>query len=294
MGSVERVGLDGEIVVPIAYTVLHTDRALEGEVGPSETDWTYGRVRSGLLHQQTQALNRAFRGTGIRFVTGSIAYWSTLAANGWGEWAEYPGPVPIEGSVGTTSRDVMAAFGADPLRFLNVFVVRASVQNLGTWPWHGESRRTSGDLDGAVLHWRQLPFVPELRDDPWDRSLRHTYQGDTLVHLVGHYLGLEHTFAAETDDETCSPGDSIRDTPAHQDPRVIDASIVPWQLRPVGLCRDKDTCPDYPGLDPIENFMTVESDLCASEFTPGQVRRMRRMVQRFRPWLFVDQSAGMH
>ncbi|KAJ3525204.1 hypothetical protein NM208_g11739 [Fusarium decemcellulare] len=66
-----------------------------------------------------------------------------------------------------------------------------------------------------------------------------TYMGEISVHEVGHWLGLLHTFTGES---CTGDGDFIDDTPAEK-------SYI-FMACPVG----KDTCPDEPGLDPIDNF----------------------------------------
>ena len=45
-------------------------------------------------------------------------------------------------------------------------------------------------------------------------------------------------------------------------------------------------------MDPVTNFMNFETDVCASEFTPGQVERMERMVRLLRPHLIVPVAAN--
>ena len=68
--------------------------------------------------------------------------------------------------------------------------------------------------------------------------------GYTLVHEVGHWLGLLHPFAGFS---CTGPGDYIEDTPAQSEP-TRDC--------PVG----KDSCKNQPGLDGIENYMDYSSD----------------------------------
>ncbi|KAI1414394.1 metalloprotease [Hypoxylon sp. FL1857] len=80
--------------------------------------------------------------------------------------------------------------------------------------------------------------------------------GGTVVHEVGHWMNLYHTFQGGCS----SPGDSIDDTPAQ-----ASASSG----CPVG----RDSCPAA-GVDPIHNYMDYSDDACYEEFTPDQEDRM--------------------
>lgn len=90
--------------------------------------------------------------------------------------------------------------------------------------------------------------------------------GYTLVHEVGHWLGLLHTFSGFG---CTGPGDFVDDTPAQSSP-TRDC--------PVG----KDSCRNQPGLDAIQNYMDYSSDSCYTEFSAGQAVRMLNSYNVFR------------
>jgi len=93
------------------------------------------------------------------------------------------------------------------------------------------------------LHWATLP----------DASFSPFNEGDTLIHEIGHWLGLQHTFEGG-----CSAtGDRVADTPRERGPA---------RGCPIGL----DTCAS-PGLDPVTNYMDYTDDCCMFTFTSGQV-----------------------
>ncbi|KHN94040.1 Peptidase M43, pregnancy-associated plasma-A [Metarhizium album ARSEF 1941] len=88
-----------------------------------------------------------------------------------------------------------------------------------------------------------------------------------VVHEVGHWFGLMHTFA----NGCIGNGDEIDDTPAHAGPSRGCSAMPPL-----------DTCPGEPGNDPVHNPMNYIPDSCMETFTPRQFERMRSFWTKYR------------
>lgn len=85
----------------------------------------------------------------------------------------------------------------------------------------------------------------------------HSLKGRTLVHEMGHYLGLKHTWGQHVGD--CNEDDDIEDTPQQSAPYF--------------------DCPSYPqkscnSNDMSMNFMDFVADECMHFFTKGQSIKM--------------------
>lgn len=198
-----------------------------------------GRVERRDVLRQLRVLRKAFRTAKFRFRLAEIRY---VDNQRWHRKCQQNG----------VWREMTAALSVDPTKTLNIYICRPR-DFLGAayvpGPWSGQS------WDAVrVLH----STLPGGTSAPYDL-------GDTVVHEVGHYLGLDHTFHRGC----TSPGDAVDDTP--------------FEARPDYVCaRGRDTCPQ-PGTDPVENFMDYGPDTCLREFTAGQRDRMHNQVAAYRP-----------
>jgi hypothetical protein len=133
-------------------------------------------------------------------------------------------------------------------KVLNVYFVNFADGLLGYayLPWQVNVPVLDGIpvLDGVVNHYDSIPGGGYGVYD----------EGDTLVHEVGHWLGLLHTFQGG-----CSISDGVADTAPEQSPNYGGCSSP----------GSRDTCPGD-GPDPVFNFMDYSNDECMYEFTVGQ------------------------
>eukprot|EP00594_Rhizosolenia_setigera_P013029 CAMPEP_0178956452 /NCGR_PEP_ID=MMETSP0789-20121207/10259_1 /TAXON_ID=3005 /ORGANISM="Rhizosolenia setigera, Strain CCMP 1694" /LENGTH=290 /DNA_ID=CAMNT_0020638377 /DNA_START=390 /DNA_END=1259 /DNA_ORIENTATION=+ len=142
--------------------------------------------------------------------------------------------------------------GGNDCTVLNIYISNLK-GNFGWASFPTECGGSSTYLDGVVLDRDVLPGGTQT----------YYNEGDVLVHEVGHWLGLYHTFG------DCDPGDYVDDTP-------------PQLTETVGCPAYKDTCQGDGLYDPIHNYMDYSDDCCMYEFTEGQATRMRFFYDNYR------------
>jgi len=225
----------GSVVIPVYWNVINKG-----------TGVTNGDIASTTITAQLAILNEAFRNSPFRFQLAGVSrttnsLWYTAA----------PGS--------TAETQMKNALRRGNASTLNIYSYNPGGGLLGsaTYP---SAYASAPKSDGVAIHYTTVP----------GGSAAPFNEGDNLVHYVGHWMGLLHTFQGGCSDT----GDLVADTPAHQGGT---------SGCPVG----SDTC-SSPGPDPIHNYMNYTDDSCMNEFTPGQMERMDTMHASYRPGAGTD------
>ncbi|WP_138733371.1 zinc metalloprotease [Modestobacter excelsi] len=202
-----------------------------------------GDVTDQELDAQLSVLNDAYKAHDIVFHRASVE--------------RRDDPVWFRMTMGSPAeRKAKTELGKEQHRSLNLYTAGIGAGLLG---WATFPSDFAGDplLDGVVVLFSSLPGGSSA---PYDLGL-------TAVHEVGHWLGLFHTFEGG-----CTPpGDEVGDTPFEASPNFGPANPT------------RDTCPNDSGTDPTTNYMDYTDDAGMTEFTSGQVTRMKEQVTIYRP-----------
>lgn len=161
----------------------------------------------------------------------------------------------------------------DPLRYINIWVVGEICSNslgcgVAGYAYYPSSH--GSNVDGIVMEAAYLGSSPA--------------NSGVLVHEMGHYLGLFHTFeGACANDDCLLNGDRVCDTPP-------DQSTAPSPCNsPANSCNtDTDSGFAVDQNDMIINYMDYGDLNCYSAFTQGQTDRMGFFISGARASLLLS------
>ena len=235
-GRPGRVRTRGPVVIPVYFHILET---AQGE----------GSVPYEALVKQVKVLNDTFAGNGVAspFLF-KLAGWNVTVKTEWFNMTfSRDNPAQAE-------RDAKKALNKPGKSTLNIYTARVNgFLGWARWPWQLEDP-TFKDLDGVVVRYSTLPGGPAS----------YYNEGDVVVHEVGHWLGLFHTFEGGCD----APGDCVDDTSAEAYAKT-------------GCQQTIDSCQgQWP--DQYWNYMNYTDDKCKTRFTRGQMARMWAAFSRYR------------
>jgi hypothetical protein len=188
-------------------------------------------VSTDIINASVSRLNSGFSRAGFTFQVQSV---ETVVNDAWAR-------------ISKSNRDVIDEISAT----LNVGARNAANVYIGLF---------EGLCGLASLPYSEDPYEALFLDYRCIPGGSQSDSYDTIIHEMGHFMGLLHTFAPEPNG--CrGKGDYVSDTP--------------FQKVPHFQCRRYDTCPKKPGLDPVRNYMDYTEDACSHRFTRGQIALMR-------------------
>lgn len=253
----------------------------------------YGRTNADTINMRTDFNPVTGLGTGIRFELASIdpngnpTTGITRTATNTGTFFSLAGGGLAEGV------KQAADGGIDPWdteRYLNIWICNMAIPFLGpsilgyAVPPPGlpnwDAGAITGITDGIVIQYQVCgnnnPNALVIFGDTI------VMDGKTLVHEVGHYLGLRHIWGDETN---CTGTDGIADTPAADDASNQDCDASK------NSCVDAINGTDLP--DMIENYMDYSEELCQNSFTNEQSLFVRWVLAGFRPGVARPSLTGI-
>lgn len=175
--------------------------------------------------------------------------------------------------------DLKKLSGWPPRSYINIWIVREVRSkddernlNLAGYAYLPSSHGTPND--GIVIEARLL-------EDAANTSI--------LVHEMGHYLGLYHTYRRGCPNNDCEvDGDAVCDTPPDN-----STAIIPCDLSSNSCNTDKDDWFPSDRDDLTNNYMDLSDVQCYNAFTAGQKTRMATLINFKRGSLLTSKGCSL-
>jgi len=231
-----------------------------------------GKLDKATINNQLSVVTKYFEDVGLKFILEDIEY---IVNDNW----FYSTTDVIHNQMKKSIWDKKANY--DLNNYLHIYSIKADSSFAGSsvFPWYFES-----STDGIVLNYESLPGG-ELTD---------LNKGMTLVHELGHFFGLYHTFhngnltIFKCDDvknyNGCRGSDLCDDTPQQKFCHYSGCGKCNLNqfgeidgLHTCNSCIEEDDKPDL-----VSNIMGYNTDDCMQSFTQDQIRRMTKCLFRFR------------
>ncbi|MCC7244492.1 MAG: hypothetical protein IT269_02340, partial [Saprospiraceae bacterium] len=163
-----------------------------------------------------------------------------------------------------------------PFHYINIWVVRDVCNNQSCSPGgYAYYPAAHGNLyDGIVIESKTLGT------EEWRMS--------TLIHEMGHYLGLYHTFEGGCTNNDClTDGDRICDTPPDQSTAAVPCDQT---INSCNTDTQSGFATDQPDLN--TNYMDYTNYQCVHNFTQGQADRMNFVLNTIRKSLLDSKGCA--
>lgn len=163
-----------------------------------------------------------------------------------------------------------------PIPLIGAQILGYAYPPAGLDNWPAGSNAPSPGLDGVVVDFRTVGS-----NNPNKlvfQGQEYVSEGRTMVHEIGHYLGLRHIWGdggGLFGGSSCNADDGMADTPNQGEQTGFSCDTT------------RNTCTDNPGdlPDMLENYMDYSLENCQNIFTRDQVNHMRKVLMNQRKGL---------
>jgi hypothetical protein len=259
----------GSITIPVVVYIVHDGTALTN-------------ISDAQVVNQITALNDYFLNTGIKFclatkVDGANPIPTVTASDEQTTMGIiHVNNATLSNHFSNAQQDLVDTANTQITkdRYLRIWVVKSIDGTASGILGYSMFPNTSYIFDGIVMRY-------DVFGNGNPNMFPNYNLGKVLVHEVGHYLGLYHTFeggCSASAGDCYSDGDKVCDTP-----RVAAPNF--------NCITGTNSCVETPAiLDDLSNYMDYGNNYCQNHFTTGQIERMLAVLSSSRSTLYTTQN----